>query len=189
MNEPVTVPVDSLRCMTPLMAPSRSSHLARLVGPRVHPVVAFGPQTSVRRVKISGDLSMGAHTGIWVVLRWPVMVTWVPGGPSAGVSVKVGVVESAFAAAGNAITRPAHSIAVAARMTRLGDRMSPPGAAGIRCRPDPAWIRGDEPEVLRYEGRQLRVRYVADDLRLMPRSPGVGRCIKSFGTADPRIGD
>jgi hypothetical protein len=84
-------------------------------------VVAFGPQTSVRRVKIFGDLSMGAHTGIWVVLRWPVMATWVPGGPSAGVSVKVGVVESAFAAAGSAITKTANSIAVAARRKRLGD--------------------------------------------------------------------
>src|SRR5450432_474615 len=192
MNEPVTVPVDSLRWMTPLMAPSRSSHPARLVGPRVQRVVAFGSQgaeMSVSRVKISGALSMGAHTGSWVALRWPVIVTWVPGGPVAGVSVSVGVVESALAAAGNAITGTAHSIAVAPRMARLGDRMSPPGAAGIGRRPDPARIDGHKPEVLRDDGGQLRLRCVVDGLRFLPRSPGVGRCIKGFGAADPRVGD
>src|SRR5450631_3140915 len=90
---------------------------------------------------------------------------------------------------GKAITIPAHSIAVAATETRLTDLMPLPGRPGIGRGPDPGGVGTHEPEVVRDEVGQLRVRCVADGLRFLPRSPGVGRRVKGFGATDPRIGD
>jgi hypothetical protein len=141
MNEPVTAPVESFTWITPSTAPSRSSHPARLVGPGVQREVAFGAQLaemSVSSVKISGAFKMGAHTGSWAALRWPVIVTCVPAGPVAGISVSVGVVESALASAGKASISPAQTITIVARTTCLGDRMLLPRSSASE--PDRFWL-------------------------------------------------
>jgi hypothetical protein len=60
-------------------------------------------------------VSIGAHIGICAAVRRPLMVTCVPGGPIAGVSVSVGSTESAANAGGpHAITAAPHSIKLAA---------------------------------------------------------------------------